>query len=99
MGAAKEGHSRCVNLLIPYSHVNPAPGKHTAIRAAAMGGHVDIARSLLRAKADLNIESAGGTTALMGAARGGHASMVQFLLDANANAGIVNDFNETALDV
>lgn len=93
------GHLRCVQLLIPYSHINPPPGRHTAIRAAAINGRADIAHALIDNNADVNIPSAGDRTALMGAAKGGHMELVKLLLDHRADVRKNNTFNETALDL
>ena len=98
--SCKEGHTKVVSFLIAAgANVDPPDVSHTAIRAAALYGHVDCIRLLLAAGADVNFRSAGNKDALMGAAMGGHIACVTLLLAAGADTSVVNDFGETALDL
>ena len=96
--AAKEGHVGLVQTLLDArAVVNPPDCSHTALRGAALSGHVDCVRLLLAAAADPQHCSAGGRTPLMGAAMNGHASVVAVLCSAGADKKAVNEYGETAL--
>lgn len=102
--AAYQGHEDVVDLLLPVTPIsvlNPAPGLHTAIRAAANKGRLSIVKKLIAAGADVNIPSDGDKTALMGASMFGHADICKLLLEAGADSSlsIANSFGETALDL
>lgn len=57
----------------------------TALEAAAMNGHAEVVRILIKAGADANARSADGATALIAAAKHGFGDVVQLLLDAHAD--------------
>ena len=57
----------------------------TAFMQAAMNGHEDCVKSLLKAGADVNTTDHEGNTALMNAAMSGDVTRVKALLDSGAN--------------
>lgn len=66
---------------------------------ASFSGHLDIAKRLIEAGADVNSSSENGTTPLIAAARSGYAEVVKLLLSRRANPNLKLDTGETALDV
>eukprot|EP00667_Euglena_gracilis_P022536 EG_transcript_25147 len=99
--AAREGQAAVMaELLRRGCPTDPLqPGRHSAIRGAAIGGHLDCVRLLLDAQANPNVLSAGDRTALHGAARGGHLAVVELLLARRADPAARNSFGETPLAV
>lgn len=76
--------------------LNPYGG--TAIMFAARAGHTEIAKLLIEAKANLNIQGRyAGTTALMWAAQYGSTDIVKLLIEAKANINLKNNSGQTAL--
>ncbi len=76
--------------------LNPYGG--TAIMFASRAGHTEIAKLLINANADLNIQGRyAGTTALMWAAEHGSTDIVKLLIEAKANVNLKNHSGETAL--
>ncbi len=63
---------------------------------AAGNGHLDIVRSLLVAKADVNATSAIGKTALILAAQAGYTAIVMGLITAGANRDAEDESGMTA---
>ena len=57
----------------------------TALMEAAHHGHIDIVRTLVKAKAKVDVRNNRLDTALTEAAAIGHSETVQILLDAGAN--------------
>jgi len=79
-------------------HVGPdISGGMTALLYAAREGHIDAARALVAAKADLNIASGDKMTPLIMAITNGHFDLAQFLLDSGADPKRVSDSGLTAL--
>lgn len=58
----------------------------TALFFAAQGGHLNVAKILLKAGALVDCTSVDGGTALFVACQGGHSNMVKELLTSGANA-------------
>jgi len=56
----------------------------TALIGAALEGHVETVRVLLRYGADVHLSDRLGTTALMAAAEGGHEEVIGLLTEAGA---------------
>jgi ankyrin repeat protein len=56
----------------------------TPLIVAAQDGHVDVIRTLLAAKADVNAKAVNGITALVVASSSGQLDVVQALLDKGA---------------
>ena len=61
---------------------NPTKIAHTALRAASIFGHEQVARRLLEAQADPNLCSLFDRTPLMGAAMNKHPALIRVLLEA-----------------
>jgi len=57
----------------------------TALISASTGGHLDVVKTLLENKANLEIKSIEGYTALIWASRSGHLDIVKTLLEHKAN--------------
>ncbi|KAB8213383.1 ankyrin repeat-containing domain protein [Aspergillus novoparasiticus] len=60
--------------------------QQVALRAAAQGGHIDIAKLLLDKGADVNAAAYDGMTALQAASRGGNFVLINLLLERGAKA-------------
>src|SRR5687768_7908341 len=58
----------------------------SALIAAAEGGHTEIVKVLLKAKADVNQRNRNGGTAVTGAVLGGHNDILRLLLDQGVDA-------------
>lgn len=98
--AAKAGDLSMVEYLLERgASPNPTRIAHTALRAASIFGHEEVARRLLAAQADPNLCSLHGRTPLMGAAMNKRPPLVQILLEAQADVAAKNDHGETALDL
>lgn len=96
--AAKSGHDAVVRALVAAgAEPNPAVHRHTALRGAAIYGHLDVCSLLLDLRADPNLASDGARTALMGAAMNGHADVVRLLRRRGATLDLRNDYGEDAL--
>ena len=73
----------------------PTPsGAMTPLLFAAREGHMDMARLLLGANADLNLPSANGTTPLTVAIINNHIQLARFLLEAGADPNIVDEYHK-----
>ncbi len=98
--AARDGNLAAVQEYIKnggdVNHKNPYGG--TAIMFAARANHIEIAKVLINAKADLNIHGTyAGTTALIWAAQHGSSEIVKLLVEAGAQINAKNHKGETAL--
>ena len=60
-------------------------GVTSPLSAAAFQGHVDVAKLLIKAGADINVKDSFGGTAFMYAVDGGHADIVKLLIEAGAD--------------
>ena len=69
----------------------------TALTAAAYQGHVEIAKAILHAGADVNSASPSGKTSLMFASQSGKLDMVDCLLEAGADPALKDAKGKTAL--
>lgn len=56
-----------------------------ALAAAANEGHLEVARLLIDAGADVDLDDGSGETALVNAARAGHLDILRLLIDAGAD--------------
>lgn len=71
---------------------------HTALHHAAVGGHGEVVKELIKSGANVEEQNENGHTPLMEAASAGHVRVAEILL--NAGAGInthSNEFKESAL--
>jgi ankyrin repeat protein len=89
MWAASENNAPAARALIdagadPFVHSRS--GDFTAYLFAARGGHIDTAKVLLDAGADVNDTLRDGTSALVLAVMNGHYELAAFLLDYGADA-------------
>ncbi|KAF4553944.1 Ankyrin repeat-containing protein 27 [Elsinoe fawcettii] len=82
--AVSNGHSAVVELLCARGAKVDA-GRHGFLEQAALFGHYEIVKSLVRAGADVNAVGEYGEHALAAAARRGHESIVELLLIAGAD--------------
>lgn len=75
-------HQTVVRRLLQLSDVNVRAQKHgqTSLMLAVSHGNADMARMLLEAGADINIQDEDGSTALMCAAEHGRGDIVRLLL-------------------
>jgi len=92
--ASKGGHAVLVSWMLVEAGVDNANPRvnetHTALRAAALGGHTRVCELLLDVgKANIDQFSAFKRTPLMGASMNGHADTVAFLLKRGANPRLV----------
>jgi hypothetical protein len=100
--ACKAGHVVLVSWLLqlPVSNIDPTVEEtHSALRAAALGGHAHICEMLLNHGARVNVLSAGKRTPLMGACMNNHVDVCKVLLSRNAKVDLVNSTGETARDL
>ena len=76
----------------------PDSQKTTPLITAAALGRVEVAKALIEAKADLNLQNKDGSTALHTAAFLCHPEIVEALLKAGADKAIKTNKGATALD-
>ena len=69
-----------------------------ALHRACNKGHLECAKALLGAGADINKQSNGGRTPLMGAAWNGKIEVVRELLKRGAKKELKNNDGDTAYD-
>ena len=69
----------------------------TLLTHAAMDGHTEVVKLLLKKKANVNARGRGGFTALHNAAQKGHLEIVQMLLDNKADINVKNERDVTPL--
>jgi len=100
--AAYAGQSKTVAVILKQPNVAiDAKNKMglTALTAAAFKGHVDIAKDLVKAKANANHANDRGQTAMMFAALAGKAEMVKFLIASGADPKAKDRDGNTALSL
>lgn len=92
MNEIRYKHIECVTLLCENDKsgklINAKTGKdgYTALHLAAMHGHLERVRELVKYKADVNIKSDGcGYTPLHIAAKNGHMEIVKFLVKSDCD--------------
>ncbi|PGH05438.1 hypothetical protein GX51_02962 [Blastomyces parvus] len=96
--AVSEDRDAIVQLLIDNgADVNMSSYGSTPIMLAAERGNIAIARSLVEAGADANIQDYSGQTAVHIAALNGREEMVQFLADQGANLNVADCLGRTPL--
>jgi ankyrin repeat protein len=78
--------------------VNPqGPHKLNIVMNAAIGGHADVMKLLIGARADLNGKDSDGKTAVMLAVNSGFADIVKMLVNAKADVNVKEKNEKTAL--
>ncbi len=97
--AAECGHLPIVRILLRAGVDPDWGGAVTPLEAATLEGHVEVAKALIDAYADVNRPVADGFTPLITAAATGNLEMVETLLDAGAAVSVVDDEGESALSV
>ncbi len=73
------------------------PGGVTPLHRAALHGHLEIAKALIEAGADVNAADRRGHTQLHTAVKAGHKDIAQLLLDKGAKINAQNIVGRTAL--
>ena len=99
--AAANGDPQKVEELISREecHVNGVFAGHTALQAASQNGHLEVIKTLLKGKAELEIEDKDGDRAIHHAAFGDEASVVELLARAGADLNARNKRRQTALHI
>ncbi len=69
----------------------------TPLHWAALNGSVEIARMLIDAGADVNVQTNGGRTPLHWAARRGEVEIARMLIDAGADVNVQDEWGKTSL--
>jgi ankyrin repeat protein len=89
--ASQNGHQHVVEFLLECEgidcNIRSSLG-HTPLRQASQGGHLEVVKALVKAKAHVNARTNNGDTALMAASEQGRAEVVNFLLQNGARDGI-----------
>jgi ankyrin repeat protein len=97
--AAQKGNEGVVEALLKVgAKVDPVAGKESALKAAALFGHLHIVRTLLASGGDPNHRDREQQTPLMSAVRGKSIEVVRALLEAGADANGLDNNRTTALD-
>jgi ankyrin repeat protein len=78
---------------------DPRGWRRTPLHAAAIQGHLELARYLLSEGADPNVRTKCGDTPLHVAVDSGHAALAALLREGGADLTIKNDDDETPVDV
>lgn len=99
--AAANGDPQKVEELVSRDecHVNGVFAGHTALQAASQNGHLEVIRTLLRGKAELEIEDKDGDRAIHHAAFGDEAAVVELLARAGTDLNARNKRRQTALHI
>ncbi|CAH1783527.1 unnamed protein product [Owenia fusiformis] len=69
------------------------------LRCASVNGNVNVASTLIKQGAELDIKDADGKTALMIAVVNGHQPLVELLLSKNADVQAKNEFGKTVIEM
>ena len=86
-----------VDALYPVQGLDGKTAAFALLHAAAMYGHLELVRELLRRGASVDLQSSLGVTALMDAAFQGHLSILLLLLHHSANLDLQDTDGRTAL--
>ena len=85
-------------LIEKVTNINGNSKDGTPLMAAAVKGHIEIAKALVEAGADPNLTDANGATALHYAVLFNNQELATLLMDANASAFMKNDSGQSPLD-
>ena len=85
-------------LIDKVDNINGNSKDGTPLMAAAVKGHIEIAKALVEAGADPNLTDANGATALHYAVLFNNQELATLLMDANASAFMKNDSGQSPLD-
>lgn len=100
--AAHQGNLHAIQKLIDDGadlNVKDAMGGSSPLIVAATFGQTEVAKALIDAGADVDLQNNEGSTALLTAALFCHTEIVEALLDKGADKQIRNNMGSTALDV
>ena len=100
--AAYHGHAEAVELIAAQPGVDVSRRNKMGfdpLTGAAYKGHVDVAKTLLKLKANVNSANGAGQTPLMFTAVFGKTEVAQLLLDAGAKLDTKNKEGDTALSL
>lgn len=81
------------------SDVNGVFAGHTALQAASQNGHLEVIKTLLRCKADVEIEDKDGDRAVHHAAFGDEPGVMELLAHAGSDLNARNKRRQTALHI
>jgi hypothetical protein len=96
--AAREGHTRIVEILIKAgANVNTHTRTISALMSAARNGWTDVVKILVEAGANINLHLYSGTALLVASSRG-NTKIVKILLEANANLKLKDFSGRTAIE-
>ena len=84
-------------LINKVDNINGNSKDGTPLMAAAVKGHIEIAKALVEAGADPNLTDANGATALHYAVLFNNQELATVLMDANASAFMKNDSGQSPL--
>jgi len=98
LSGEEEIFSRLVELGAPVN--SNVLGKMNLLMSSAMEGHFKICEKILKKRPDeINLRDDFGNSALHYAAQGGHDQVIALLVSYNANIDLVNDDDESPLDI
>ena len=80
-------------------NVNGVFAGHTALQAASQNGHLEVIRTLIRHKSELEIEDKDGDRAVHHAAFGDEPAVMEILAHAGADLNARNKRRQTALHI
>lgn len=107
--ASRNGHLKCVKILLSYSADIEAKGtvkvddqiieETSALWAAAAKGEMDVVKCLVRAGANVNAKTKTNSTPLRATAYDGRIDIVSYLVEHGAEVNVKNNFDNTPLMV
>lgn len=99
--AAANGDSQKVDELLGREecNVNGVFAGHTALQAASQNGHLEVIRTLIHHKSELEIEDKDGDRAVHHAAFGDEPAVMEILAHAGADLNARNKRRQTALHI
>ncbi|CAM9523436.1 unnamed protein product [Scytosiphon promiscuus] len=85
MYAARDGHSRVVQLLLNEGASVSAAGATDVLLISSYFGHLPVTKMLMKAGAEIEAATSAGQTSLSVAAQGGHSDVMRELIAGGAN--------------